>query len=120
MRRPFKDSRPVGPFVETRSSVSTVLLTCDFEPSTEKGDLETLVNEVGSESFGGEVIDVRMEDTAVRGGEGIRVVYDTQINAVFKDEVDEFESRIETRLEDPVDVLDIDSSLEKITIATSV
>lgn len=119
MDRPLSDKRPIGPFAQVDSGFRTVLLTCDFEPTSDMDGLESLVNDVGSEFFNGEVADVRLEDTAVGGGEGIRVVYDTQINAVFKQKVDDFESRLEARIDDPVDVLEVDSELEKITIVSA-
>jgi hypothetical protein len=106
MERPLADKRPLGPFAQ-RSSMDTVLLTCDFgvEPEAtrlsreemldrKQSDLKRFVSRRASEYFNGEVVDVRREDHAVDGEEGIRVVYDTQINAVFKDDVDEFEKDI--------------------------
>lgn len=118
MKRPFAEQRPLGPFAQS-NSLKTVLLTCDFEPSADMDDLESLVSDVGQEIFGGEVTDVRTESTGYEGGEGIRVVYDTKINAVFKQNADKFESRIESRIDDPMDVSGVDSELGKITIVAT-
>lgn len=108
--RPLSDKRPLGPFIQTdNNGMDTVLLTCDFDVEPEatqvsreellqrsQMDFESLVSKAGDEYFNGEVADVRVEDHAVEDGKrGVRVVYDTQINVVFKDKVDEFENDIE-------------------------
>lgn len=109
MERPFKDIRPIGPFTQAGSRPDTVLLTCDFDVEPEatqvsreellersKNDFSRLVSKAGDEYFGGEVADARIEDHAIEGGErGVRVVYDTGINAVSKDKVDSFDDDIQ-------------------------
>jgi len=109
MKRPLSEYRKIGPFVQTSSSMKTVLLTCDFDVEPEattvdreellersKTDFKRLVRKAGDEYFNGKVADVRIEDHAVEDGKrGVRVVYDTEINAVFKDNIDKFEDDIQ-------------------------
>lgn len=101
MQRPLKDKRPVGPFVSTsRSHGNTVLLTSDWFVEVEEAQtyntVERKVNAVGNGYFNGEVADSRFEDSAVKDydgnvTEGLRVVYDTQLNAVDYENVESFE-----------------------------
>jgi len=113
MERPFADKRPIGPFAQ-RGGVNQVLITTDFtihkvkmadgsmEPDptlkNQKMNLANLVEEVAELMFFGHVEDVRVEDHAVDGDDGIRVVYNTEVNATFKNNIDEFENEIKNRL----------------------
>lgn len=113
MKRPLADKRPIGPFAQ-REGVNQVLITTDFsihkvemrdssmEPDPtirrQKINLADLVGEVGEPIFFGEVADVRVEDHAVDGDGGIRVVYNTQVNATFKDDIDKFEEKLKEKL----------------------
>lgn len=110
MERPFADSRPLGPFAQAgSSSMNTVLITCDFDVDDSDGrldgeallrkmraDLLKEVEEVGEPHFHGTVADSRIEDHSVAiAGRGVRVVYDTEINAVSKYDIDQFEEDLE-------------------------
>lgn len=98
MRRPLSDKRPIGPFAQ-RGGMKTVLVTTDFTMTNRKERLEEIVDEVGDAAFNsGHVADVREEDHAVDGERGVRVVYDTEINAVFKDNIDEFETMVKGKV----------------------
>ena len=129
MIRPLKDKRPIGPFLQSSSNSNTVVITCDFdveeaENPTERGlTREELLNDLdisfknivvraADDYFNGEIADVRIEDHAVADGKrGVRVVYDTNTNAVFKDDIDGFESDIDTR--------GVRGYLHKITVVAS-
>lgn len=115
MKRPFASKRPIGPFVESRTTLKTVLITLDFTDTQQKEQLGDLVESVGNTHFNGFVADTRREDHAVDGDEGIRVVYDTQVNAVFKDNIDEFQSDIELELSES----NIPSKLGKTTVVAA-
>lgn len=136
MKRPFKDKRPLGPFAQ-REEVNEVLITTDFkihkvkmadgsmEPEPrikdQMADLNELVLDVGQDVFGsGKVSDVRIEDHAVEGEDGIRVVYSTQINAVFKENIDRFESSVKNALTNSTAPFNsIENELGKITVVAT-
>ena len=129
MKRPFVSKRPIGPFVESsRSAPKEVVITTDFsiskvemrdgsmqpEPrmAKQKMNLHDLVDKIAEPIFFGQVKDVRVEDHAVDGDDGIRVVYGTEVNATFKNNIDGFEDNIKERLRSG----DIHNEFGKITI----
>lgn len=136
MERPFADKRPIGPFAQ-RGRVNKVLLSTDFnihkvkmadgsmeaEPRVkdQMADLNDLVLDVGQDVFSsGEVADVRIEDHAVNGQKGIRVVYSTDINAVFKEDIDEFESGVKNALANSTAPFNsIENEFSKITVVAT-
>jgi len=131
MKTPLADKRPIGPFRRSSSSLKTVLITTDFfvdeegtrlsrdeliDRLTNPGRLGGIVSDKADEYFSGEVTDVRAEDHigSDRGkvSDGIRVVYDTQINAVYKENIDNLESDLQGALGEPV-------RLAKVTVVAS-
>ena len=99
MKRPLKNIRPAGPFVQSHGPQKTVLLTCDFSPTQREDQLRQIVENAGSKISRGEIAELRIEENAVSNSDkGVRVVYDTNVNAIDKGDIDQFESTIENNL----------------------